>query len=234
MGPRPAITTIVLVVVLVVVIAVAGVAYVFVFASSSSAGAKTTTSTLSTGKATSSVPITTVTVGSLTSGATGLTYYGGSFNYSLPTGPSGVRSSTNGTAQYYNSTEVATGSFTFFIAANNFSGRGTGQGTITITTRGFCTGSQTIQYTFVVPDALALPGGNITVFFSEENPANYSVPLTCTGSMAAASTANNPWPYLSEYPGEFTVPLASLPVSEMFHGTPSANFAWGYSLKESH
>lgn len=222
-----------IVVVLVVVVVVAGVAYAFVFAGSSSPGAKTTSSTLTIGTATSNVPATTVTIGGSTSSATELTYYTGTFNYSLPTGPSGVRSLPNGSAQYYNSTEVASGTFTFFIAASNYSGRGTGQGTITITTEGFCTGSQTIHYTFIVPDATTLLGKNITVFFSAEVPANYTVPLTCTGSMAGANTANNPWPYLAEYPGEFTVQLASLPTSELLHGTPSATFTWGFSIRES-
>jgi hypothetical protein len=230
---RLAITTILLVVVLVVVIAVAGVAYVFVFASPSSPGAETTTSTLSVGTATSNPPTTTVTIGSSTTGTTGLTYYSGSFNYVIPTGPSGVRSLPNGTAQYYNSTEAASGTFVFFIAANNFSGSGTGQGTITVTTRGFCTGSETIPYTFIIPDATTVLSGNITVFFSGQKPVNYSVPLTCTGSMAGVSSANNPWPYLPEYPGEFTVPLASLPASEVFHGTPSISFTWGYSIKQA-
>jgi hypothetical protein len=230
---RPAITTILLVVVFVVVVAVAGVAYVFVFASPSSPGAKTTTSTLRIGTTTSGAPTTTVTVGSLSTGTTGLTYYSGSFNYNIPAGPSGVRSLPNGTAQYYNSTEAASGTFTFFIAADNFSGRGTGHGTITITTRGFCTGSQTIPYTFIVPDATTVLNGNLTVFFANPVPANYSVPLTCTGSMTGVSTANNPWSYLAEYPGEFSISLASLPASEVFHGTPSAIFTWGYSIKQA-
>jgi len=230
---RPAMATIMLVVVLVVVVAVAGVTYVFLFASSGSSGAKTTTSTLSIGTATSNLPTTTMTIGSSTTGTTGLTHYSGSFNYSIPTGPSGVRSLPNGTAQYYNSTEAASGTFTFFIAADNFSGSGTGHGVITITTRGFCAGSQTIPYTFIVPDATTVLGGNITVFFSSPVPANYTVPLTCTGSMTGASTANNPWSYLPEYPGEFTIPLASLPASEVFHGTPSTIWWWGYSIKQT-
>ena len=102
-----------------------------------------------------------------------------------------------------------------------------------MTTVGFCTGSQTIHYSFSIPDATTLLGGNLTVFFSQENPANYSVPLTCTGDMTGVSTAtNNPWPYLPEYPGEITVSLSSLPTSELFHGTPSTTQTWGYTLRE--
>ena len=207
------------------IIAVAGGAYFFAFASPGSSGAKTT-STSTTVHTTSAKSVTSTT-------SMGLTYYTGSFNYSLATGPSGVRSFPNGTAQYYNSTEVGSGTFKFFIAAANYSGSGTGQGTITITTQGFCAGSQTIHYTFLVPDATTILDGNITVFFSGEVPANYTVPLTCTGSMASAYTANNPWPYLPEYPGEFSIPLASVPTSEIFHGTPSASFTWGFSITES-
>jgi hypothetical protein len=236
---RTGIGTALIVIIIVVVIAIASVASYYALSSSNAAsksGVSSTGSSISTRTSTSTLILTTADSsksGSSTS-STALTYYTGSFNYSVPDGPSGVRSLPNGTTQYYNSTQVASGTFTFSIAASNSSGSGTGKGTYTMTTRGFCTGSETFPYTFTIPDATTLLGGNLTIFFGPTVPGNYSVVLSCTGNMAGVSTAtNNPGPYMAEYPGEITIPLASLPTSEVFHGTPSADFVWGYSLKET-
>ncbi len=224
---------IVIIIVIVIVIASVGAYY----ALSSSKVASTTSIASSTGSSISTTKSTSTVVsktGSSTTTETGLTYYSGTFNYSIPVGPSGVRSLPNGSAQYYNSVQTASGSFTFFIAADNFSGSGTGHGTYTITTTGFCTGSQTFPYTFTIPDVTTALQGNVTIFFANPAPANYSVSLTCTGNMAGVSTAtNNPGPYLAVYPNELSIPLASLPTSEVLHGNPSTTFVWGYSLKET-
>ena len=238
MAPRKAgiaVAAVVIVIVLVIIVASVAAYYVLSPKAASTSVVSSTGSSISTTD-TSTVATTTssLTKSASSSTSTGLTYYSGSFNYTIPIGPSGVRSLPNGTAQYYNSTQMASGTFTLFIAADNFSGSGTGRGTYTVTTRGFCTGSETFPYTFTIPDATTILGGNITIFFSSPVPSNYSVPLTCTGDMTGVSTAtNNPGPYLPVYPNEITIPLASLPTSKIFHGTPSAIFVWSYSLKES-
>ena len=201
---------------------VAGVgAYVSLSSKPKSTSSTTTHSSSSTGQKTTSSY-------SLSSQGTAVNTYSGSFNYSIPTGPSGVRSLSNGTAQYYNSTEEASGTFSFFISSLNESGSGSGKGTLTIVTKGFCTATYMLPYTFKVPDATLILKGNLTVFFSSEAPVNYTVPLTCTGPMAGASQVNNPWSYLPEYPGEFSV--ATVPVSVVQH---TGDFTWGFSVEET-
>lgn len=236
---RTGVGVVAVIIVVIVIVAVASVAALYVLTSrvtpTKSSDVTSTSALISTTKSTSIATLrTSSTKLGIPTGSTGLTYYSGSFNYSIPLGPSGVRSLPNGTAQYYNSTEAASGTFTFFVAADNYSGSGTGHGTITVATRGFCTGSATIPYTFIVPDATTILGGNITVFFANPSPGNYTVPLTCTGDMTGVSTAtNNPHSFLPVYPNELTIPLASLPTSEIFHGSPSKIFTWGYSVRET-
>jgi len=199
MKPRPAITTIVLVAVVVVVIAGAGVAYVFVFSSPGSPGAKTTTSTLSIGATTSNVPTTTVTVGSSTTGTQSYQDFSGTYTYIVPLGPSGINDSTGKPIQW-NSTQTATGSFTFSINPSTYLGSGSGQGSITVSTRGYCTGSNTVQYTFGI-EPEDIPGTkNVSIAFNIPTPSTVMVQLSCQGSTVGFYTANNPVTYLSVYP----------------------------------
>ena len=199
MKVRSAITTVMLVVVLVVVVAVAGVAYVFVFASPGSPGAKTTTSTMIIGTAISSVPTTTLTVGSLTTGTQSYEEFSGTFTYTVPLGPSGINDSTGKPIQW-NSTQSATGSFTFSINPSTYLGSGSGHGSITVATRGYCTGSSTVPYTFAI-EAVNEPGTkNVTIDFDNPTPSTVMVQLSCQGSTAGFYTANNPVKYLSVYP----------------------------------
>ena len=196
---RPAITTIVLVVVLVVVIAVAAVAYVFVFANPSSPGAKTTTSTLSIGTARSDLPTTSVTIGSSTTGSQSYDDFSGTYTYTAPLGPSGINDSTGKPIQW-NSTQTATGSFTFSIDPSTYLGSGSGQGSITVATRGYCTGSSTVKYTFGI-QAQHIPGSNnVSIGFDLPTPPTVMVQLACQGSTVGFYTANNPVTYLSVYP----------------------------------
>jgi len=176
----------------------------------------TTISALST--ASSSAHVTSLTTSSVhvgsSSAASGITTYSGTFNFSIPEGPSGVRSMSNGSLQIYNTTQVASGSFSFFVDPSNESGSGTGHGTLTATTTGFCSGSITVQYTFIVPDATTILGGNLTVFFSDPVPGNFSVQLLCTGDMTGVSTTtNNPSPFLPVYPNEINIPAVPGTVS---------------------
>ena len=196
---RSGITTILLVLVVVVVIAVAGVAYVFVFAGPSSPGDKTTTSTLVVGTATSSVPTTTVTVGGSTTGTESYEDFSGTYTYTVPLGPSGINDSTGKPIQW-NSTQTATGSFTFSIDPSTYLGSGSGKGSIVVSTRGYCTGSNTVPYTFVI-EAVEIPGTkNVSITFNDPTPSTVMVTLSCLGSTVGFYTANNPVTYLSVYP----------------------------------
>jgi len=196
---RRAITTIILVVVLVVVVAMAGIAYVFVFASPSSPGVKTTTSTLVIGTSTSGVPTTTLTIGSLTTGTQSYEDFSGSYTYTVPLGPSGINDSTGKPIQW-NSTQTATGSFTFSINPSTYLGSGSGEGSITVATRGYCAGSSTVPYTFGI-EAEDIPGTkNVSIAFNDPTPSTVMVQLSCQGPTAGFYTANNPVTYLSVYP----------------------------------
>ena len=153
--------------------------------------------------------------------------YSGTFNFSLPVGPSGVRSASNGSAQYYNTIQVGSGSFTFFVSASNESGSGSGHGTLVATTSGFCSGRVKVPYTFSIPDASTLLG-NLTIFFGTPTPNNITMPLSCTGPMTGVSTAtNNPFTYLSAYPNEITV--TSVPAVLNVHQTPG-NFTYYFNI----
>jgi len=225
---RPAITTILLVVVVVVVIAVAGVAYVFVFAGAGDTGAKTTTSTLIIGTASSSVPSTTVTIGSSTTGTQSYEDYSGTYTYTIPLGPSGINDSTGKPIQW-NSTQTATGSFAFSINPSTYLGSGSGEGSITVTTRGYCTGSSTVKYTFGI-QAQHIPGSNnVTVGFDDPTPPTVMVQLACQGSTVGFYTANNPVMYLSVYPNLLDVNSFPVNVSR----APSSGYSYTVSVSEA-
>jgi hypothetical protein len=130
---------------------------------------------------------------------------------------------SNGTVQSYNSVQFASGSFTFSVAAFNRSGSGSGHGTLVVTTTGFCSGTTTVPYTFLIPDATTILGGNLTVFLGTPTPSTFMVPLSCTGPMAGVNTAtNNPAPFLSVYPNEITT--ASTPVTVTQHLPGNINY----------
>lgn len=229
------IALIVVIIVILLVIASVGAYY----ALSSSKATSTTSFASSSGTSVTTTTSTTTiqgfdTTSYTSSSQTGVTYYSGTYNFSLPEGPSGVRSLPNGSAQYYNSVQTASGTFTFSIGAGGLSGSGSGHGTFTMTTTGFCSGSDTFPYTFTIPDVVTFLGGNLTIFFANPTPGNYTVSLSCTGDMTGVSTAtNDPGPFLPVYPNEITIPLASLPFSGVFYGTPSTTFVWGYSVEET-
>jgi hypothetical protein len=187
---RSGISTTVLAVAIMVVVIIAGAGAFFALSTdhvpsvSTSSQAKSSVSTVTT--------TSNSTASASSSTGSGVTTYSGTFNFTLPLdGPSGVRTSGNGTTQYYNSTQVGSGAFSFFIAPLNESGSGSGQGTLTLTTKGFCSGTVTFPYTFKVTDATLLLKENLTVFFGMELPVNYTVPLTYVGSMTGATQVNN-------------------------------------------
>jgi hypothetical protein len=115
--------------------------------------------------------------------------------------------------------QTASGSFTFFINPANYTGVGNGQGTMTATTSGFCSGTTTFQYTFKITNANDLLGGNITVAFGDPSPASIMVPLSCTGSLTGVDTSvNNPLPFLSVYPNLVSVRTVPATVSRHLTG----------------
>ncbi len=231
---RPGIAVALIVIVIVIVVIIASVGAYYALSSSKTTTTPSTGSSITTTTSTSITVLTTASNSESSTGPSGLTYYSGTFNFSLPEGPSGVRSLPNGSAQYYNSVQTASGTFTFSLAAGGLSGSGTGKGTFTMTTTGFCSGSDTFPYTFTIPDVTTEIQGNITIFFASPVPGNYTVALTCTGDMTGVSTAtNDPGPFLPVYPNEIGIPIASLPTSEVFHSNPSTTFVWGYSLEET-
>ena len=194
---RTGVAPLVLAAVLVVVIVVAGVGtYVFVLSVPGNPGSKTTT---------------TLHIGTTSTGTTsGYQYYKGNFTYIVPLGPSGINDSSGKPVQW-NSTQTATGSFTFSLNPATYLGSGQGTGSITVSTRGYCTGSSTVKYTFEIT-ATHAPGENFEIAFDNPTPANVTVKLTCEGSTVGFYTSNNPVPYLSVYPDLLYVP--SIPTTQ--------------------
>lgn len=221
---REGIAPIVLGVVLIIVVVVGGVGIYVATKGPSSPKANTMilASSTSSSRSTPSGPHS-----SVSSSGSGFKTYSGTFNYSVPLGPSGERVFSNGTVQSYTSVYVGSGTFTFFINPQNYSGSGSGQGTITVTTTGFCSGSVTLKYTFRISDATTILGGNTTLFFALPTPSSAKVPLTCTGPMAGVDTStNNPITFEAIYSGEIT--SASIPVTVSQHLT--GNIDYGYNI----
>jgi hypothetical protein len=191
---RVGVAPLLIVVALVIVVVVAGVGVYYLTLTPGSPGS-THTSTTTVGHSTPS----------------GVHTYSGNYNFTTPLGPGGERVFSNNTVQSYGSVQLASGSFTFSINPLNYTGTGRGQGTMTVTTTGFCSGKVTVPYTFKV-QATQLPGQNISVFFLSPVPGSAMVPLSCSGPMNGVDTAtNNPVPFLPEYPGAFTT--ATMPVT---------------------
>jgi hypothetical protein len=217
---RRGIAPVLIAIVIVVIVLVAAVAVYYSTTLTPSASSSTTQSTQSltassSTTSSSSTLLTTVSsVGTSSTGSSDVTTYSGSFNYTNPEGPGGERVFSNNTVQTYGSVQLALGSFTFSINSQNYSGTGSGHGTLTVTTTGFCSGKVTFSYAFSI-QATQLPGQNITLGFSTPTPVNATVPLSCTGPMNGVNTAtNNPVPFLSEYPGLITTATIPVTVSE--------------------
>jgi hypothetical protein len=149
----------------------------------------------------------------------GFRYYTGTFSYSLPLGPGGDRLNSSGSVETYTTVQAASGSFNFFINPANYTGVGNGQGTMTVTTTGFCSGTTTFPYTFKISNANDLLGGNITVAFADPSPGSFFVPLTCTGSLTGVDTSvNNPLTFLPVYPNLVSVRTVPTMVSQHLSG----------------
>lgn len=227
---RPAIGVIVIVVVLICVVVVASAsAYFLVFAhststtTSQSSNASSNQSTVPTSTTTSTSTIVIGTSDATTTSSSLMTY-SGTFNFTNPGGPFGeLTFSNNDTVRTYNSVQVASGSFTFTVNPGNLSGSGTGRGTLTVTTTGFCSGRTTLPYTFGITDVAEI-GSNITVFVGTPTPVNFTVPLTCSVQPNPGSSNGDTFPFLSTYPNELTVPVLPASVDEHLSGGISYGF----------
>ncbi|MDA4113305.1 MAG: hypothetical protein OK474_04580 [Thaumarchaeota archaeon] len=186
----------------------------------SSSVSSTRTSSSSSSHSTATTAIST----SSTTAVSGLKTYSGTFQFINPLGPSGERTfSNNDTVQTYGSVQNGSGSFTFSLTSGGLTGSGSGHGILTVTTTGFCSGQTSFPYTFNITDATTLLGGNLTVFIGNPIPANFTVPLTCTGPTTGVFATGNTDPYLAIYPNELTLAISVAPV------TISENLSGGIS-----
>jgi len=213
---RPGIATIAIVIILVVVLVVGiGAGFYLVIAKAPATSSSTTSSTKASSSTTSSHSTTTTIVStSSTTAASGVKTYSGTFQFTNPEGPSGERTfSNNDTVQLYRSLQNASGSFTFSLSNGGLSGSGSGHGVLTVTTTGFCSGRTILPYTFNITDVTTEFAGNLTIFVADPIPANFTVPLTCTGPTTGVSATGNSDPYLAIYPNELVVPISTTPAT---------------------
>jgi hypothetical protein len=224
------ISIILVVIVAVIIISIAGIGTYFAVGIGSNSRNQSNQTTSDTSlvagsqSQTSTRVVSTARSTSVSSTLTGISTYSGTFNFSLPLGPSGDRAASNNSIETYNSIQVGHGTFTFFVSAANKSGSGSGSGTFTITTAGFCGGSVSFHYTFQIPDATSILG-NLTVFIGTPTPSTYMVPLSCAGSLTGVdTTTNNPGPFLAIYPNELSV--ASLPATVNEHLSGGINYSY--------
>jgi hypothetical protein len=219
---RPGITTVVLALVIVVVIVVAGVgAYVLVSAPAGAAASTTSTLTIGTNTTTASSTSLSVTTSTPSQSSTqGYENYKGTFVFANPLGPFGINDSS-GKPVEWNSTQSASGSFTFSVNPTTYLGTGTGQGSMTVTTRGYCVGTVTVPYTFTITAAHP-PGENYIISFNTPTPSNATVQLSCQGSINGFNTANNPIAFLSVYPNGLSE--ATLPATVMQQPTEGISY----------
>jgi hypothetical protein len=216
LGRRVGMAVMVMVVVLVVIVAAAGtVTYYLVVTTHTPSGTETTTHTLAT-----------ITTGSASGQA--LESFSGDFHYFIPLGPFGIYTSPSGEVTEWNSTQTAAGSFTFTVDPSTYEGTGTGHGTITVATHGYCAGSSTVQYTFTIL-ATWLPKENLTIAFEDPTPGNVTVSLACQGSTAGFNAVNNPIGFLSVYPDLLT--MASTPANDT--ATLSGGITYSVSVEST-
>lgn len=154
---------------------------------------------------------TTIKIGTTTS-VQGYQNYRGDFTYTEPLGPFGINDSS-GKPVEWNSTQTASGTFAFSINPATYVGSGEGTGNVTVTTRGYCTGSATVPYAFKITVAHP-PGENYIISFNPPTPLNVTVQLTCQGSTRGFNTANNPVAYLSVYPNGLSVSVLPTTASQ--------------------
>jgi hypothetical protein len=213
--------------VIVVLVVASAAAYYLAVANPSSTSVSKSSAQTSTASSSSTPRTTHASSTTSTTGSSALKTYSATFNFSLPEGPFGeLTFSNNDTVKTYNSVQVGSGSFTFSMNPANYSGSGSGHGTLTVTTTGFCSGRTTLPYTFSIPDATNILGGNITVFIGDPTPANFTVPLTCTATANSDSTNGNTFPFLSVYPNEISA--ATIPVTVTQH--LAGNISYSYTI----
>ena len=154
----------------------------------------------------------------------GVKTYKGTFTYIAPLGPFGINDSS-GKPVEWNSTQTASGTFTFSVNPLNYTGTGTGQGSITVSTQGYCSGSVTVPYTFTI-QAVDIPGSEFEVAFNTPTPSSAMVQLTCQGPTTGFNTANNPVLFLSVYPNGLSI--TSVPTT--FSQAPTAGISYSITI----
>ena len=204
-GAQIALSSAVALVVVLVLAAVAAGGYFLVASRSTSASSLGSTSVSS---SSSSAAKAAASSSIMTTPTTGGVSFAGTFTFVQPLGPSGINDSSGKPVQW-NSTQTASGTFTFTVNPSTYIGSGTGQGQITVRTTGYCTGSVTVPYNFTI-NATHAPGEDYEVGFalSKQSDANITVPLSCQGSTVGFFTANNPVSYLPVYPNLITFAAA--------------------------
>jgi hypothetical protein len=210
---------------IVLVVALGGLAYYFVFSPGGPPSSTTSTTTLiispsGTTSESSTVRSTISPSSSTSSSASSNRTYAGTFTYINPLGPFGINDSS-GKPVEWNSTQTASGAFTFSIDPTTYIGSGRGQGSITVATRGYCTGSVTVPYTFTIT-AVHPPGENFEISFNTPSPPSAMVQLVCQGSTVGFNQANNPIVFLSVYPNGWSV--ASFPATETLPPTTGISY----------
>jgi hypothetical protein len=200
---------VVIVVVLILLAAVAGVYFLITSRSTGSVSSSTfSTGPTSTSSSSTSAAEATTSSSTSTSSTAGGVPFSGVFTFIVPLGPSGINDSSGKPVQW-NSTQTASGTFSFTVNPATYIGSGTGQGKITVTTTGYCSGSETVPYNFTIT-ATHAPGEEYEVAFelSTQSDANITVSLSCQGSTAGFYTSNNPVSYIPVYPDLITFAAA--------------------------
>jgi hypothetical protein len=193
---RKGIAPLVLVLILAIILAVAGLGVYLLVLSPPPPGGTTASTTRTSSSST-------------TGGVAGMDYKG-NFTYVQPLGPFGINDSS-GKPVEWNSTQSASGTFSFTIDPATYIGSGTGHGSIIVTTQGYCTGSTTIPYSFNIT-AVHPPGSGFEIDFNPPSPPSVMVQLACQGSTNGFDMGNNPIAFLSVYPNGLsptTIPVTS-------------------------
>ncbi len=209
-------SVVVLIVIAVVVVGGVGVYY---FVTINSQGSIDSTQT----SITSSIPGTSSS--SLSSSTAGGSMFQGTFKWSAPLGPSGARGIGN-TYSKYGSGLSASGSFSVTIDPLLHAGTGTGQGSLTEVTTGYCSGTDQVAYTFAVNGGLNTNTGNLTLIFGNASPASSTVHLSCIDASGASYESSGSYDVFSVYPSVADV----RPVAGTTSLSPGDNFTLEITL----
>ncbi|MFI5420714.1 MAG: hypothetical protein ACHQ1H_07070, partial [Nitrososphaerales archaeon] len=100
----------------------------------------------------------------------------GNFHWNNTDGPFGVRGANH---ENYTTVLDASGTFTITIDLSQGFGTGNGRGTVHADTKGWCMGTDSVDYTFGVEGTLNPVVGNLTLVFLVPTPGQSSYTLNC-------------------------------------------------------